>query len=125
MQKIWWLEKCTRIISQYINADHFEEKTDDRLCDDIVVECDNTSVEIKDSCKKAHRTPRNINARLRFKIMKRDNFKCCACGASPAKDSSVELHVDHVIPWSKGGETVEENLQTLCSKCNLGKSDII
>lgn len=110
---------------QYINADYFEEKTDDRLCDDIVVECDNTSVKIKDSCKKAHRTPRNINARLRFKIMKRDNFKCCACGASPAKDSSVVLHVDHIIPWSKGGETVEENLQTLCSKCNLGKSDII
>lgn len=72
-----------------------------------------------------HTTSRNINTRLRFKVLQRDNFKCCACGASPAKDPSVVLHVDHIIPWSKGGETVEENLQTLCSKCNLGKSDII
>ena len=71
-----------------------------------------------------HYTSRNINARLRFKVLSRDNFKCCACGASPAKDPSVELHVDHIIPWSKGGETELENLQTLCSKCNLGKSDL-
>ncbi len=68
---------------------------------------------------------RDINLRLRFRVMQRDNFKCCACGASPAKDPSVELHIDHIIPWSKGGETVMENLQTLCSKCNLGKSDLM
>lgn len=75
--------------------------------------------------KLRHITSRNINTRLRFKVLQRDNFKCCACGASPAKDSSVVLHVDHIVPWSKGGETVIENLQTLCSKCNLGKSNII
>ena len=74
---------------------------------------------------KTHRTSRNVNARLRFRVMQRDNFKCCMCGASPAKDPSVELHIDHIIPWSKGGETTIDNLQTLCSKCNLGKSDLI
>ncbi len=72
-----------------------------------------------------HKTKRDINLRLRFLVMKRDNFKCCVCGASPAKDPEVELHVDHIIPWSKGGETVIDNLQTLCSKCNLGKSNLI
>jgi len=71
-----------------------------------------------------HTTPRNINATLRFKVLKRDNFKCCACGASPAKNPNVELHVDHIIPWVKGGETTLENLQTLCSTCNLGKKDL-
>lgn len=71
-----------------------------------------------------HKTKRDINLRLRFLVMNRDNFKCCMCGASPAKDPSVVLHIDHIIPWSKGGETVIENLQTLCSKCNLGKSDL-
>lgn len=71
----------------------------------------------------SHKTKRDVSLQLRYLILKRDNFKCCACGASPAKDPSVELHIDHIIPWSKGGETVEENLQTLCSKCNLGKSD--
>ena len=71
------------------------------------------------------KTSRDINLRMRFMVMQRDNFKCCICGASPAKDASVELHIDHIIPWSKGGETVIENLQTLCSKCNLGKSDLM
>lgn len=68
---------------------------------------------------------RNLSMKLRFEVLKRDNFKCCACGASPAKDPSVELHVDHIIPWSKGGETIMENLQTLCSTCNFGKSNNI
>jgi len=35
----------------------------------------------------------------------------------------LELHVDHIQPWSRGGPTVFENLQTLCNSCNLGKSD--
>lgn len=73
----------------------------------------------------SRKTSRDINLRLRFMVMKRDNFKCCACGASPAKNPSVELHIDHIIPWSKGGETVIDNLQTLCADCNLGKSDIV
>lgn len=73
--------------------------------------------------KPRHETSRNIGLGCRFKVLQRDHFKCCACGASPATDLSVVLHVDHIVPWSKGGETVEENLQTLCSKCNLGKSD--
>lgn len=70
-----------------------------------------------------HKTSREISLRLRFLVMKRDNFKCCICGRSPANDPSVELHIDHIIPWSKGGETTFDNLRTLCSKCNLGKSD--
>ncbi len=71
-----------------------------------------------------HKTKRSPNWRLRFKVMKRDNFRCVACGRSPAKDADVELHVDHKKPWSKGGETVIENLQTLCLTCNLGKSNV-
>ncbi|MCM1424370.1 MAG: HNH endonuclease [bacterium] len=71
-----------------------------------------------------HMTSRDVNYRLRFKVMQRDNFKCCICGNSPAKNPDIELHVDHIVPWSKGGETVLENLQTLCSVCNLGKSDL-
>ncbi|MBQ8869471.1 MAG: HNH endonuclease [Oscillospiraceae bacterium] len=70
-----------------------------------------------------HKTKRDVNLRLRFLVMQRDNFKCCSCGASPAKDPNVILHIDHIISWSKGGETVIDNLQTLCSKCNLGKSN--
>lgn len=69
------------------------------------------------------RTPRAINLRLRFKVLLRDSFSCVSCGASPAKNPEVELHVDHILPYSKGGETIEENLRAFCSKCNLGKSN--
>lgn len=65
--------------------------------------------------------PRSIPLTLRYKILSRDKFRCVACGASPAKDVGVDLHIDHIHPWSRGGQNVEENLRTLCSKCNLGK----
>lgn len=69
-------------------------------------------------------TPRDPSLRLRWRVLQRDRFTCCACGASPALSPGVELHVDHIVPWSKGGETVLENLQTLCAVCNLGKSNV-
>jgi hypothetical protein len=65
--------------------------------------------------------PRSIPLALRYKILCRDKFRCVICGASPAKDVTVELHVDHIHPWSLRGPNVEENLRTLCFKCNLGK----
>lgn len=61
-----------------------------------------------------------VNAGLRYRVLKRDNHRCVACGATPEKDG-VTLHVDHIIPVAKGGKTVLENLQTLCAPCNLGK----
>lgn len=71
------------------------------------------------------RDKRDANLRTRFLIMQRDNFKCCLCGASPANAPSVVLHIDHIIPWSKGGSTTFDNLRTLCDKCNLGKGDLL
>ncbi len=69
------------------------------------------------------RTGRNISERMRFRILLRDGFQCQSCGASPLKDRGVELHVDHILPWSKGGDTEEHNLQTKCKRCNLGKGN--
>ena len=71
-----------------------------------------------------HRTLRTVNWRTRFIVMRRDNFRCKVCGRSPATEPAVVLHVDHIKPWAKGGETLFENLQTLCSVCNIGKSDL-
>lgn len=70
------------------------------------------------------KNPRGVSDRLRFRIMKRDFFKCKNCGRSPSTDPAVILHVDHKQPWSKGGRTSEENLQTLCSRCNYGKGNL-
>jgi len=71
-----------------------------------------------------HTTPRKINHRLRFLVMRRDNFKCRITGRSPATDPSVILEVDHIVPWEQGGETTLENLQTLSKDINAGKSNL-
>ena len=73
--------------------------------------------------KPRNRASRDINWRLRATVLIRDNCLCRMCGASPAKDPAVTLHVDHIVPWSKGGSTELANLQTLCTVCNIGKSD--
>ncbi len=58
---------------------------------------------------------------LRKAIMVRDNYTCQMCGKYMPDE--VGLHIDHVIPVSKGGKTIESNLQVLCSKCNGRKSN--
>lgn len=73
--------------------------------------------------KAGRKTPRNINWRLRALVLMRDGARCRMCGAVPA--NGIRLHVDHVKPWGKGGETVLENLQVLCNMCNIGKGDVI
>jgi hypothetical protein len=73
---------------------------------------------------KKQKTSRKINWRMRFLVMRRDDFKCRLCGNSPALKPGLVLHVDHINPWSEGGETIMDNLQTLCEKCNIGKSNL-
>ena len=62
-----------------------------------------------------------LNASLRYDVLRRDGFKCTICGATQAE--GAKLHVDHIIPVSKGGKTELRNLRTLCDLCNLGKSN--
>ena len=71
------------------------------------------------------KTKRDPSPTLRLKVLNRDNYKCCYCGNSPSTDSKVQLEVDHIIPYSREGETVLDNLQTLCKECNRGKSNKI
>ena len=66
-----------------------------------------------------------MTKKLREFIKNRDNFTCCLCGNSTHVEPNLLLEIDHIIPVAKGGETVEDNLQTLCWKCNRAKSDKI
>lgn len=62
-----------------------------------------------------------MTKKLRDLIKRRDNFTCCNCGNSTYVEPNLLLEIDHIIPVAKGGRTVEENLQTLCWKCNRAK----
>ncbi len=68
------------------------------------------------------KTLRTVNWRQRAIVLMRDGAKCQLCGVTP--QSGARLHIDHVIPWSKGGETVLENLRVLCEQCNIGRSNV-
>lgn len=56
---------------------------------------------------------------VRFDVFNRDRFTCVYCGATPP---GVLLHIDHVTPVSRGGDSGIDNLVTACQPCNLGKS---
>lgn len=86
-------------------------------------EVDSLEIAANRTIELSRKTGRNPSLRLRWQVLQRDRFTCCGCGVSPARTSGIELQVDHKISWSKGGETIIENLQTLCSLCNLGKSN--
>ena len=66
-----------------------------------------------------------MTRKLRAYIKERDNYTCCICKNSVYNEPNLLLEVDHIIPISKGGMTEENNLQTLCWKCNRAKADKI
>ncbi|MBQ7424520.1 MAG: HNH endonuclease [Prevotella sp.] len=113
--------KALEAFVAYINSDDDSDKDSPTES----VETDEPITTNEEGTIIRHKTRRDINLRLRFRVMARDHFKCCTCGKSPATDPTVILHVDHIYPYSKGGETVMENLRTLCTKCNWGKSDLL
>ncbi len=69
----------------------------------------------------ANKAKRNIPLGIRYKVLKKDAFKCIACGRGANDD--VKLHIDHKTPFSLGGLTELNNLQTLCDECNISKSN--
>ena len=85
-------------------------------------------VQLKQDDKRTPRTSpkgRTPSLRLRWKVLERDRFTCQGCGSSPSMTPGIVLHVDHIVPFSRGGETTYSNLQTLCDRCNLGKTNAL
>jgi hypothetical protein len=63
---------------------------------------------------------RIIPTHVKLAVWKRDDGKCSMCGASD------ELHFDHILPFAKGGTSITAaNVQLLCARHNLAKSDHI
>jgi 5-methylcytosine-specific restriction endonuclease McrA len=65
------------------------------------------------------RVPRAIQRKIsRRALFARDGWRCVYCGTSGGR-----LTLDHVVPRSRGGESVWENVVTACAPCNLHKGD--
>ncbi len=108
-----WTKSLEAFIER-INSDTIEQKQEVHQ-----------TVILKSRDKIIEEDKRDIKLGLRWKILNRDKFRCVICGSSPAVEINCKLHVDHIIPFSKGGKTLIENLRTLCKNCNLGKGDNI
>ena len=108
-----WMNALEKFV-EYENSGTSEE--------DIVKEEIQPIEEINKPVKEEKDT-RTISLRQRFSVFLRDGFRCVSCGKSPVTHPGVVLHCDHILPWSKGGETIDENLETKCKQCNLGKGN--
>jgi 5-methylcytosine-specific restriction endonuclease McrA len=65
------------------------------------------------------RVPRIVQRKIsRRALFARDGWRCVYCGTT-----SGRLTLDHVVPRSKGGESVWENVVTSCAPCNLRKGN--
>lgn len=107
-----WSKALGRFV-EWVNSDQSQESVEDKNSADITTQTPSAK----------RRTRREISDRQRFRILVRDGFRCKSCGASPLIQPGVELHVDHILPWSKGGETTDDNLESKCKQCNLGKGN--
>ena len=64
------------------------------------------------------RVPRTVKRKIsRRALFARDGWRCVYCG------STGRLTLDHVVPRSRGGDSVWENVVTSCAPCNLRKAD--
>jgi hypothetical protein len=68
-----------------------------------------------------HKTKRIPSERVKVQVLMRDGNKCKLCGITLTGEN---IHFDHILAWSKGGETVLENLQVLCATHNLAKGNL-
>ncbi len=65
------------------------------------------------------RVPQAVKRRIsRRALFARDGWRCVYCGSSGGR-----LTLDHVVPRSRGGDSVWENVVTACAPCNLRKGD--
>lgn len=88
---------------------HWEEKDFD-LCQECIKKLAQLEVNTDVVIMRAR-----ISEEMRNRIYARDGYKCLKCG------SKDRLCLDHIKPFVNGGETTEENLQTLCRSCNSKK----
>ena len=62
-----------------------------------------------------------VTRAMRYDVLRRDGFACVRCGRGRA--DGAKLHIDHIVPVSRGGKSTMDNLQTLCENCNCGKGN--
>ena len=105
-----------------------EDLSDDR----IIMETDVTDEEIHQIIRQMdvqeieglekvvlRKSQRNIDTRVNWEVFRRDKFTCVYCGAN-----DVPMTVDHIVLWEHMGDSVPDNLNCSCKKCNKTRGSI-
>jgi hypothetical protein len=130
LQKVWDLKKEQPIIkdmdvypSEICFKTYFNRFGSWKKAIEEFVKYKNKGILLQEKNIYSNNKRKSLNNSLRYIVMKRDNFKCCLCGKSPATNVLTILEVDHILPVVKGGLNNLDNLQTICKSCNIGKFD--
>ena len=88
------------------------------MCDEAI----NAYISKRGEAIWGHRGPDSgyVSGSIRYNVLKRAKHRCELCGGH---EDQVALHVDHIIPRSKGGPDDISNFQALCMTCNTNKRD--
>ena len=115
--------KPNRFTELIAKLNKWERETDeigDEMSDESAAE-EQISEEILLKAREAAEQRIKVMPALRWRVFQRDGWKCVACGRG--SQDGVILHIDHIVPRSKGGRDELKNYQTLCHLCNIGKSN--
>ncbi len=83
----------------------------------VAIESVEDESKAEDSIDRVVERSRIIPTRIKLDVYKRDKGMCTMCNAED------ELHFDHILPFSRGGTSLEvKNIQLLCARHNLEKS---
>ena len=95
-----------------------QRATLEAMCDEAI----DKYIEKRGGAIWGHRGPDSgyVSGSIRYNVLKRAKHRCELCGGH---EDQVALHVDHIIPRSKGGPDDISNFQALCMTCNTNKRD--
>lgn len=107
--------KALEAFVEFINSDNSQN------CAADIIEPEEKPIDASQEVVIKHKTKRVTSERLKIQVLMRDGNTCRLCGI---KVTGENIHFDHIYPWSKGGETVLDNLQILCAHHNLAKGNL-
>ena len=101
-------------------VDAYEKQVNERKVFKFILQLTDEKIKGLKEVIELEEDARVIPSEVKAKVWKRDKGQCVKCG------SKEHLHFDHILPYSKGGTSRDErNIQLLCARHNLQKSDKI